>query len=421
MAQPAIKSAISTSLQNGGVITVNSGDNTKFDISDGFGYKVVLGINNEPLIYKIEWSGQSGISATHISDGTNSFVAINDNGVVFQQLDPFTQEQDRTLIVLGKLIHIGGSIVATTPTPLTGYYSALRSADIMRAIGNMNIEGNIVSANGNNLKINCSAGKTLRRGSNYVNDPISPDITNDTALTTPSFEYTYRNGSGGFSRTTQSTDVDPTKYDDGTGTLATVGNNRWTIQRVYKFNSTNNIQMTMGQARYSNLQRATLGIINENYEENPALSDAVLIGYLVLKGNCTSLQQSRRASFVKAGRFGGGGGYQVQPTNENEDEGIKIKRVTSDYTVSKGDEMIIADATSSSVTITMPDPVDVEGQQFFVAAENTTVLRTVTVDAEESANFVSLLGSLVSSLLTGGTYKMWHLIAAEGAYRIIKE
>lgn len=89
------------------------------------------------------------------------------------------------------------------------------------------------------------------------------------------FDLYYRNGSGGWTKTTGNTQINNTQYDDGTGSLATLGTSRWGTRFVFMTvseSSGSHPVVVMGQAEHKSLEEA------ENEElpgDLPAEIDAV--------------------------------------------------------------------------------------------------------------------------------------------------
>jgi len=63
------------------------------------------------------------------------------------------------------------------------------------------------------------------------------------------FNYWYRDGVGGWTQVTGETQIDNLHYDDGSGTLATLGNTRYGIHWVYMAND-GNVDVVYGQGSY---------------------------------------------------------------------------------------------------------------------------------------------------------------------------
>jgi hypothetical protein len=84
---------------------------------------------------------------------------------------------------------------------------------------------------------------------------VTHDAFDTSAAST--FKYYYRNGSGGWTTSTGNTQINNTQYDDGTGTLATLGNNNYGIHWVYLIlDNPTIIAVQFGQDDYANIAAA---------------------------------------------------------------------------------------------------------------------------------------------------------------------
>ena len=213
---------------------------------------------------------------------------INGSGAIVQTTGLFTINESRDFILLARIGHGNfTTVTSVTPLPRVIFNSTMDADDLATVIGAINGSGNVFSANGANLTINKSSGSTYRTGTNYTISKKSPNITTDAALVAATFSYRYQNGAGGFTTTTASANVDPSSYDDGTGTLATVPNNKFTIQRIYYSAAAQAFILTYGQAIYDNLNDAKNGILTEVPVVSPTFVDLALRSWLIVKKGIT--------------------------------------------------------------------------------------------------------------------------------------
>jgi hypothetical protein len=294
---------VSTGIISGGVLTINSGDNTKFDISAGKGF--IADQSTTPItVTEVEWSAKTAVTLTNLTTSFATDIAIDVDGNVIQQ-NSFTPEELRSLIFLGGLDHSGGTIinnVFSVQIPTNGIGSSL--FELTKAIGDINLSGNVFSPNGANLKVNKSSGSTFSYGRNNTVNSENPHTALQSGQTALSFNYVFNNGSGSGSFLASTTDVDTTKYDDGSGTLATVGNNDWSIQRILMFSNTANVFIQYGTQTFNNKSAATAGIVTTTFPSLSGIRTALVRGYLIVKKGATALNSSD-AVFVDADRFGG--------------------------------------------------------------------------------------------------------------------
>jgi hypothetical protein len=299
---------VSTGIISGGVLTINSGDNTKFDISAGKGF--IADQSTTPItVTEVEWSAKTAVTLTNLTTSFATDIAIDIDGNVIQQ-NSYTPEELRSLIFLGGIDHSGGTIinnVFSVQIPANGIGSSL--FELTKAIGDINLSGNVFSPNGANLKVNKSSGSTFSYGRNNTVNSENPHTALQSGQTALSFNYVFNNGSGSGSFLASTTDVDTTKYDDGSGTLATVGNNDWSIQRILMFSNTGNVFIQYGTQTFNNKSAATAGLVTTTFPSLSGIRTALVRGYLIVKKGATALNSSD-AVFVDADRFGsiGSGG-----------------------------------------------------------------------------------------------------------------
>lgn len=297
---------LSTGVYTGGQLSVNGGDNTKFDIAAGSGAILDNYTDPEnPVVTRITWPAFTAQTPEYLATAFTSYVAIDRGGNITQFTGEIDATNRRDYIVLGLLVHTGNSFLENVSNfPTIGYDAVNTLNDLASAIGLVNISGNVFSANASDLELAKSAGQSFRVGNNFANSTKSPNITNDSSLSAPFLFKPYQDGTGNFTIDFPLTqDVDPANYDDGSGTLASADNN-WQIQRIFYDSANDDVIVAYGQNIYANLGLALAAINTEAFVKNPVLKDAMLRGFLVVRGNCTDLSDTSRARFFGADKFG---------------------------------------------------------------------------------------------------------------------
>ena len=306
---------ISTGVYDGGVMSINGGDPAKIDISDGSGL-VVDTSGAVPVVSRPVWTGLTAITLTYLATASSTFVALDDTGAVVQQTGPFTVSQQRSLFVLGRVAHPNNTTVSDFVVLTTGAYDIDgEAAQFFRIFGAINVSGNAFSwvGAGADLQVSKSAGNTWSYGNNYATSREQRSYSTDAAIAACSWGYLRRDpgAPSGFSIAVPATLADPNNYDDGTGTLASVPSNKWTVQRIYHEASSQTIRIHYGQNTYSNSDDAIAGISTSPFTADPFLDGFTLCTYLIVKVGTTALN-SANAIFRSAGKFGtqfsGGGG-----------------------------------------------------------------------------------------------------------------
>ena len=308
---------LSTGILNGGELSVANG--TQFTIAAGDGIindiNKVAGSDPHPEIKKISWSQQT-ITVFNLDSGNtqqlNSWIYVDVNGAVQQQATAFTDAQKRNNITIGSAIHTEGVLKFVKTFPITAYDNTSQINEFANIFGPLKKSGHKVSANGANLSINRAAGVAFALGRNYIADPENPSTVSDSAKTQCVIHRYYRNNSGGFvlddgPSGNGYTVLDPTKYDNGSGTLQTVSGGNFAVQRLFYFPGTPNIIVSYyGHDTYSSLIDAEKEYTLEDFLEAENTSDqAIYLGAIILRGNATTVNNAAQAKILTAGAFRG--------------------------------------------------------------------------------------------------------------------
>ena len=305
-------SLASTGIRSGGLITINA-DPAKFDVSAGAGWVVTHSDSVSSTVVEVTWAAFTAQTLTNLATSFATDIAINASGTLLQQ-DSFTDIELRSLILLGGVDHSNQTDIENTfPIQRPTNSVASNVAELARAVGDINLSGNIYGANGVNLSIDKTAGVVYGYGRNNGVDSDNPSKLTTAAQTALSFGYVYDNASGAGTYVPVSTFVDPDNYDDGTGTLATVANNKYTIQRVLYFANANKTFVQYGTTVYNTLTDALDAVPRASFPLLAGIKTAMVRGYIVVKKGATDLS-SADATFLSADKFGGVAGLDSGST-----------------------------------------------------------------------------------------------------------
>lgn len=293
----------STGVIAGGLLTINA-DPTKFDISDGSG----IIFNTTTLIAtSVSWTGLTAQSFVYVGD--ESFISIDSSGLMKSSPTLPTNTQIRDNIFLGQIVHLDQiNIVVTIDEQMTLLSASNQIRDFMRAIGQLNISGNICSSN-LLLTIAKSAGTILSFGGNFGTDinnphlPTSPAIDTNIGGGSPNvFAYRWQDGSNRL----MLTNITPNEYDNGGGEAApgVPGANKWTVQRIFTF-SIGAMVIQQGQFVYNSKSEAINAVETEAFivEADLAIT-GTLVAFLAVKGNGTDLSLLADAEFFQSEKYG---------------------------------------------------------------------------------------------------------------------
>ena len=313
-------------------LSINGGDNTKFDISSGVYHIISNGNLNYP-----------GITAVSLTAGLTSiatYVALDSSGNIIQQTSPFLMSQRRQYVMIGALIHSNHTIInVVNNLPDVAISSSSQLFDLMDSLKNFNIDGNIITANGANLSINKSIGKIFKKGVNFSIDATNPHVKTLSQLIAPS-NIRYRLSDG---TEYSDTNVVSLFYESSVGVRTAIPINRFSIQRIYLFSS-NIIRIQYGADIYNTISLAEQAIKTEIYttEQNIA-ENALFRSYLIVKGDTVSLIDSTTAKFIPVDRFGelplgsvGGTSTLQQAYNNSETPEITTSTLLGAFSIKRG-------------------------------------------------------------------------------------
>lgn len=369
-----VTNSLSTGILTGGDLSVNGGDNTTFDVVAGTGYVVDNYTDaDNPTITTVSFGPFTAESVTGLATDPVTFVGIDSAGAIVQQVTQFTQEQLRDIIALGFLVHID-NLVLTSASTITQFVpdSYVQLTDMANSLGVINREGNVFSANGANLNIDKSSGESFRIGANYVVTPKNPNIVTDSSQTALTFIYIYQDGSGGTTSVPSSTLIDPDQYDNGSGTLASVPNNRFTIQHITFFTNSDIVTVEYGQNLYMSLDDALINFDNEEFVTLLDTANSSFRCWLIVEEGVTDLTVDASVRFISAGKFGdssGSGGaaaQNLQDTYDNSPDGAIVLDGTRDaFKIKDNSTPIAADLfeVTDNAGTTEYFKVDVNGSQ----------------------------------------------------------
>ena len=318
-----LESTLTTGLLYGGVLSTANGSTT-FSMTSGSGlivsYNASTTTDPYPTIQLLQWPAYVSQSLTYVSSSQISYIGINSSGGIIQRTTPFGAIDYETSIPIGRVLHQSGSVTNGTITSPHVSYGLPGSHDVfVRAFGPLKLSGHVLAASGSTLGLTKTGGDSYVEGRNYTSNPSSPDLvlsTTDFALTGSKIYREYVSGSTPVIDTGVGTagytTINPGQYNNN-GTLASVPNNNYSIQRVYWFpNSVNRaLFVYYGTATYGSIASAQSGIADEIFIEGANTAGAaILVGYIIVREDATNLSDATRAKIIQAPLFraAGGGG-----------------------------------------------------------------------------------------------------------------
>jgi hypothetical protein len=314
-----VKSSISTGVISGAQL-ISSG--STFSVTAGSG----LIINNETI------EGTPSITSVNIPFTPNNaiitgvsvnYILINSAGAVVVLSTKPTAAQRRTNIYLGRLNlnNAKNSILDVINDKAIQYNPSKQMQDYIGA-AYRNVGRIRVVANGANMLLNLIGGEIVGTGVGYssnINSPNSLIVPNQTGFN--------------FRMATQTSIIDAivnslpnaSNFDSNGVITANGGANGTAINHRVYIQANGGIVIQYGQQVYTSLATATAAIPNESFVANPinSIGNALLIGFISVVRNATTLNNTGQAIFTTATPYGdasagvGGGVAYVGINNIN--------------------------------------------------------------------------------------------------------
>ena len=250
-----------------------------------------------PQILYVDYSGGTHTDS-YVTTANETFVYLTSGGTIQQQPTILTEQQRRQNIFLGKLGHPDKTtinLVFSQPDSVLSPLGQLR--DILQPINLIN--GNVYPSPNTGLTFNTSFGYLYGLGINFANNILNPNSITIPATNPCTFQYRTQTGGS----ITNVTNIDPLYYDVG-GVKTALTGTKATNQRIYLLqNGTFRVQY--GQHEYNNFADAIQALQTETFTVFPNFTNnAVLIGILTVLSTATDLNDTSKAQFFFASKFG---------------------------------------------------------------------------------------------------------------------
>jgi hypothetical protein len=288
-----------TGVSQGGVLSINVGDNGLFDISSGSGYVVNGHTNVEiPISTFVSWTTKTGIVPAYLASHNASYIGLDISGNVYQSPVKFTSTERRNIIGLGLSVHPNRtSIFIINNFPFINVEVGAQVQDILSVLGFRSVGGNRILPRDatSTLQLKKEAGTAFKPGANFDTLITQPHFFQLPEQLPVIFRYRTQTGAEG----SNITSIDPGIYDlNGTITAIPSTATLASVQQIYIFQR-GDVRIQPGQKYYSNLSEAALGI-NSGYfktEENIA-ANGLYLGSICMTRNGTNLNNIQEFIFV---------------------------------------------------------------------------------------------------------------------------
>jgi len=278
-AQDVFHSAGQTS---GGAITDAGGGN--IDVALGTGLIRATDSSVAQLLY-FDWAASTGNA---IPSDSIRYVGVEYNAGAPQVVIKSSYVWDgNTEFPLGKVVNEGGTLYIENAPERVGDHAARminRAYETMPLARDKRSGGLIISETGTR-NIQMTAGAIWDRLSRFTLAAIDTS-----GLGT--FDRYYRDGIGGWTKQASQTQWNNTQYDDGSGTLATMTNNRWSTQYFY-VTVNDNLVSLYGQSEYTSEAAAELDSPPSTTPDR--LLEGVLIGRIIFQKSAATAEKVESA------------------------------------------------------------------------------------------------------------------------------
>lgn len=257
----------------GGGMTSNASTSGQINISAGSGFIRATTTETDPLL-SFEWPIFSGIA---IPSGTARYVYIAYNsGSPIYELSTSEFEEETDKIIIGSAVNEGGLIISVVNFGVRLQESIGYAGRFIRRVLSVSRDirrGGLILGQTGTRFVTLSTGHLWFGRTDYTIPSVDTSISGG-------FDTYYRSISG-FSKIAGVTQWPNTKYDDGTGNLATLGTNKWGVLWFY-IEVDDDIVMMYGRAQH-NTQAAAEQEAPPSTLPNRLLTHGVLAGRLIFK------------------------------------------------------------------------------------------------------------------------------------------
>ncbi len=398
------RASFGTCLATGCNITINA-DTTKIDVSAGTGFVVDNHTTpGDAIVTSVTYPGVTAIPLTYLATAPATFLSIDSSGTLIQTLLPPANEDRRDRFYIGVVTHADNvEVKEVLDFSLSGCFSASETlSDFSDMLGPITTSGVDYSANGANLSLDRSAGEMFWPAINFkanAKNPSALTIAQDSAT---GFYETWRDGSGDWViRSTAVTTIDPSIYDDGTGTASdpggVVADYQWQVMEI-KYSPTIELNyIQWGQAVFESKAAALASIASNGTTQNPALGAVPKRAFIAIKGDATDLSDSAQAVVKNLGPLP----YAKATTFEQLDGISNLSHLNSGGQLGQMRVVI----TSSGGTITASIDRDGGGNIVFQCGDKSLTLDTVpAVDVTlTNGTDTSPISNYIYATHSGGT------------------
>jgi len=285
--------SLSSGSSSGGNITASATANA-VDVAAGTGFIRATDSNVATQTF-FDWAASSALS---VPSGSTRYIGVEYNAGTPQVVARTTDVWDLdTEFPLGVVCNEGGTrYISNIPwVGADNNSNIIERFDSITPVARDNRIGGLILSNTGTRNVAVTAGALLSRMSEFTISAI------DTSAAS-TFDAYYRNGSGGFTKQSAQTQVENTKYDNGTGTLANISVLSYASRWFYLMTD-GSLAMQYGRADYTSFATALNDPVPSSAPDRIA-KEGMLIGrfiYLVSGTSPASTQTAFGTAFTSGG------------------------------------------------------------------------------------------------------------------------
>ncbi len=307
------RAVLTSEVISGCTLTIDGGGLT-FSIASGR-LRFVSTSNGRTTAKTLTYPGESGITPV-FADG-NNYIAINESFVVTQLAVNQDYADLEANIVIGVVITTPGltPVFVTNEVNVSSINIPGALYDLSNTLNPIKKTGLVLTDSGNNdLEFLTTAGEALTLMRGALTTPNTPNVLIFAEATVTNYLYLYFDAAGTGINIDVEVEAQTDSYDDGSGTLASLLPNRWTVQRLYSFGDPDTIVVHYGQEQYTTLSGAILGMATESFIKFSPLDGALFWGYAILKNGATDLSDTAEVLIVNPRSIAGETNTTIQGT-----------------------------------------------------------------------------------------------------------
>ncbi len=259
---------------SGGVLSDAGSGN--LDVAAGTGLIRATDSSTVQLLF-FDWSASNGNA---IPADTTRYVGVEYNAgspqVVIKSADTWDNTTD---FILGVVTNEGGTLHITQSNHAVGDHARFMIERLHEVNGLQRASGVILGEDGANRNVTVSAGVLWEK----LNEISISAIDTSGADT---FDIYYRDGIGGHTKVAAQSVYPNTEYDDSSGLLADIGNNKYAAMYFY-IELDDELVMVYGTATYNTLAGAQLDPVPTDLPDR-LVHHGLLIGRIIIKKSAVS-------------------------------------------------------------------------------------------------------------------------------------